>query len=185
MSKNLIMRYGLASVFLIWALGFIGFAFWLPQPAKSDVPEARTDAVVVPTGGAGRIARGLEVLQAGLAQKLLVSGVDPEVTASEFAEQFNVPAQQMACCITLGFEAFDTRSNASEIAQWIARNNIASLRLVTTDWHMARAAGELGNVLPKEVVVVRDAVPSSPSLPGLFLEYHKLIASRIAGLLNL
>ncbi|MEY4672029.1 MAG: hypothetical protein RLZZ415_1908, partial [Pseudomonadota bacterium] len=42
---------------LAWALGFVLFAVTLPQPAA----EEPTDAVVVLTGGAGRIERGLEV----------------------------------------------------------------------------------------------------------------------------
>jgi hypothetical protein len=31
--------------------------------------------------------------------------------------------------------------------------------------------------LPNGVTVIRDAVPSEPSFGGLFLEYHKLLAS--------
>ena len=62
---------------------------------------------------------------------------------------------------------------------------VPPLRLVTTDWHMRRAAGELDRTLPGHVTVVRDAVPSHPDLGTLFLEYHKLIASRAAGLADL
>ena len=91
----------------------------------------------------------------------------------------------MACCVTLGFTAVDTRSNAAETAKWVAQNEVQSLRLVTTDWHMRRAAGELDRTLPETVTVVRDAVPSQPDFGTLFLEYHKLIASRAAGLADL
>jgi len=55
---------------------------------------------------------------------------------------------------------------------------------VTTDWHMRRAAGELDRTLPDHVTVIRDAVPSQPDLGTLFLEYHKLLASRAAGLVD-
>lgn len=167
--------------FLVWSLGFLWFAVALPQPAQ----KLTTDAVIVPTGAAGRIARGLEVLDRGLARRMLVTGVDPEVKPGEFAAEFQVPQEQMECCVKLGFMAVDTRGNASETAQWVAQNNVTSLRLVTTDWHMRRAAAELDRQLPDTVRVVRDAVPSSPSLATLFLEYHKLIASSLAGLLNL
>lgn len=174
------MRYFASALFIAWALGFVWFAALLPQPAG----DAETDAVIVPTGAAGRIDRGLDVLAAGHATRMLVTGVDPEVTADEFAAQFEVEDAKMVCCITLGFTAVDTRGNASETADWVERNNINSLRLVTTDWHMRRAAGELDRTLPEGVFVVRDAVPSEPSLPGLFLEYHKLIASSAAALVN-
>ncbi|MEM7688969.1 MAG: YdcF family protein [Pseudomonadota bacterium] len=175
------VRIPLSLAFLVWALGFLWFSVNLPRPAQ----KLETDAVIVATGGAGRIARGLDVLDQGLAPKMLVTGVDPEVRPGEFAAQFEVPQALMTCCITLGFMAVDTRGNAFETAQWVDRNAVKSLRLVTTDWHMRRAAGELDRTLPGDVRVVRDAVPSSPSLATLFLEYHKLIASRIAGWLNL
>ena len=174
------VRNTLSAVFLVWALGFLWFTVALPQPAQ----KLETDAVIVATGGAGRIARGLDVLEDGLAKRMLVTGVDPEVRPGEFAAEFEVPQRLMACCISLGFMAEDTRGNANETADWVERNGVTSLRLVTTDWHMRRTAGELDRKLPANVRVVRDAVPSSPSLPTLFVEYHKLIASRIAGWLN-
>lgn len=176
------IRRILALLFLVWATGFLWFAASLPQPASQMV---KTDAVIVPTGGAGRIARGLAVLEQGLAGKMLVSGVDPEVRADEFAAEFEVGRSQMECCVTLGYAAVDTRSNAEETAKWVAQNEVRSLRLVTTDWHMRRTAGELDRTLPGHVRVIRDAVPSRPDLGTLFLEYHKLIASRAAGLADL
>ena len=176
------IRRVLSVLFLVWAIGFLWFVVALPRPVEETV---RTDAVIVPTGGAGRIARGLEVLDAGLAARMLVSGVDPEVRPQEFAAEFGVEPDQMACCVTLGFAAVDTRSNAAETAKWVAQNEARSLRLVTTDWHMRRAAGELDRALPDHVTVIRDAVPSRPDLGTLFLEYHKLLASRAAGLADL
>ncbi|RNJ62558.1 MAG: YdcF family protein [Porphyrobacter sp. IPPAS B-1204] len=172
----------LSFVFLVWVIGFLWFVVALPRPAAEA---AQTDAVIVLTGGPGRIARGLDILAGGQADKLLVSGVDPEVRPQEFAAQFRVSPRMMACCVTLGFAAVDTRSNAAETAKWVAQNEVRSLRLVTTDWHMRRAAGELDRTLPATVTVVRDAVPSQPNMGTLFLEYHKLIASRAAGLADL
>lgn len=176
------IRRVLSLMFLGWALGFLWFVVALPRPLETRVI---TDAVIVPTGGPGRIAHGLEVIKSGQARKMLVSGVDPEVRPQEFAAQFRVTPREMACCVTLGFAAVDTRSNAAETAKWVAQNEVRSLRLVTTDWHMRRTAGELDRTLPEHVTVVRDAVPSQPNLRTLFLEYHKLLASRAAGLIDL
>lgn len=166
------MRRLLAVPLVIWALGFIWFAVALPQPAA----QSRTDAIVVPTGSGGRIQRGLEMLQTGAAEQMLVTGVDASVQPGEFVAQFAVPERVMDCCVTLGFSALDTRGNARETAQWLAERNYTSLRLVTADWHMRRAAAELQDQLPDDVRVVRDAVHSQPSLGTLFIEYHKLIA---------
>lgn len=174
------IRRALAFVVAVWLLGFLWFAVALPQPMRGG----RTDAVVVPTGGPGRIARGLEVLAEGNARVLLVTGVDREVKPAEFAAEFAASPTTMECCVTLGFAAVDTRSNAAETAAWVAHHKIRSLRLITTDWHMRRAAGELGAALPDGVRVVYDAVPSRPSLRILFLEYNKLLASWLARLVT-
>src|SRR3546814_10400995 len=68
------------------------------------------------TGGAGRIGRGLDLLQAGAAKTMLISGVDRDVRPRELAVAYNVPEKLFDCCITLGHEAIDTRSNAIETA---------------------------------------------------------------------
>jgi uncharacterized SAM-binding protein YcdF (DUF218 family) len=129
----------------------------LPQPATDQ----RTDAIVVPTGSGGRIP----------------PGVDVDVTPAEFAAEFEVEEQLMDCCITLGFDALDTRGNAEEAAQWLAASGHKSLRLVTSDWHMRRTAVELENVLPDDVVVVEDAISTGASFATLFIEYNKLLAA--------
>lgn len=172
----MIWRIGLFAL-LAWLLGFIWFAGWLPGPA----PMERTDAVIVPTGSAGRIERGLEVVQTDSAETLLVTGVDPEVKPGEFAAQFNVPDEVMACCVTLGFAATDTRGNAQETTEWAEQNGIKSLRLVTSDWHMRRASIELRRELPNDVKLIKDAVRSEPSLWMLFVEYHKWLVSSSVG----
>ncbi len=168
------IRRLLAVIVLAWILGFVWFASALPQP----LGDAQTDAIIVPTGGAGRIERGVEVLANEQAGDMLVTGVSTQVTPGEFAAEFDVPMDLMECCITLGFDAVDTRGNARETSRWVEDNNYKRLRLVTTDWHMRRAESELRRTLPDNIVIVRDAVHSEPSLGTLFLEYHKLLASR-------
>ena len=158
---------------VVWALGFVWFAAALPQPAALQ----RTDAIVVPTGSGGRIPRGLALLEAGAAQRMLVTGVDLEVDADAFAAEYSVPEDTMRCCVTLGFAALDTRGNARETAAWMESNGFDTLRLVTSDWHMRRAALELSRRLPRDINVLRDGVHTEPSLWTLFIEYHKLIAA--------
>ena len=87
------LRRVLAVPLILWALGFIWFAVFLPQPA----PQSRTDAIVVPTGSGGRIQRGLEMLQLGAAEQMLVTGVDISVQPGEFQVQFEVPQRVMDC----------------------------------------------------------------------------------------
>ncbi len=169
----------LASLLLIsWALGFILFAVFLPKP----LPPGPSDGIVVLTGGEGRIARGLDLLRVGKSHKLLVAGVDTAVRKREFAAEYGASPALMDCCVTLGYQSVDTTSNAQEAERWISANRLRSVRLVTSDWHMRRAAHDLRAQLPTSVTVLQDAVSSHPSLRMLFLEYHKLLARRIAAL---
>lgn len=174
------MRRLFALLAIIWFGGFIWFATTLPGPMEADVDAA----IIVPTGAAGRIEHGLELLGQGKSEKMLVTGVDRDVKSDEFADQFGVAAKIMECCITLGYRAVDTRGNASETAQWIEQNRITSVRLVTTDWHMRRAAVELRRTIPPSVKLRQDAVLSEPSLRILFVEYNKLLASHAYGLVR-
>lgn len=167
------IRRLLAGIFVIWFLGFLWFAVFLPVPLEGG----KTDAIVVPTGSGGRIEHGLEVLRAGRAKEMLVTGVDREVKPAEFAAEYKVGERMMECCVSLGFAAVDTRSNASETANWMAERGYRSLRLVTADWHMRRARVEVSRALPDTITIREDAVATEPSLRILFLEYHKLLAT--------
>ncbi len=166
-----------AAVVLGYLFGFLWFVFAMPQPARDQ----KTDAIVVLTGGEGRIDRAIAMLRQGRAPRLFVAGVDKKVRPSEFAAQYQQAANLMGCCIVLDFKSTDTISNASEAAFWIATARVHSVRLVTSDWHMRRATLELARVAPASLVIVEDAVRSHPSFEILVLEYNKLLA-RAAGL---
>jgi uncharacterized SAM-binding protein YcdF (DUF218 family) len=156
-------------IVLAWALGFGLFAVSLPGPAGGEL----TDAVVVLTCGKGRIERGLEVLGQHEAQRMLVSGVDPSVREGELAKLQGAPLALFKCCVDLGKEAVDTRTNADEAARWLGKQGYKSVRLVTTDWHMPRARLELRRAVGKDVKVIGDSVESAPGLLVLMREYNK------------
>ncbi|VXC54498.1 YdcF family protein [Sphingomonas sp. AX6] len=166
----------LSTLAIVWLLGFAAFMLSLGRP----LDDVTTDAIVVPTGSAGRIDRGIKLIQAGAAKRMLVTGVARDVRPQELAAQYDAPRRLFDCCIDLGFEAVDTRSNANETAAWVNSRGVRSVRLVTSDWHMARAGLELRNSLGDDVEVVGDAVPESPRLGFLFLEYNKYLIRLVA-----
>jgi uncharacterized SAM-binding protein YcdF (DUF218 family) len=159
-----------------WALGFVWFTLTLPGPAPLT---ARTDGVVVLTGGAGRFLRGLASVEAGAARRLLVSGVDRNTSRKQLAAAYDIPVRRLNTT-DLGYAAIDTRSNAEETAAWVRRHRFTSIRLVTSAGHMRRARLELARVLPDGITVLPDAVPSEPKAPGLAFEYTKWLARRAA-----
>ena len=169
----------LGSLFLLlYALGFVLFAFTLGKPASAKVET--TDAAVVLTGGPGRIEHGIEVLKDGKAHRLLVAGVDPAVTKPDLVRRLKGSRNWLSCCVDLGTESVDTRTNADEAQRWLIRHKYKSLRLITSDWHMRRAQYEFGRVLGSKYDVVPDAVRTEPSFITLFGEYNKYLLRRLA-----
>ncbi len=165
---------------LAWMLGLILFSLTLPGPVPLSV---KSDGVVVLTGGAGRFRRGLAVVEAGAARRMLVSGVGENTSRRQLAAAFGVATRRLRFT-DLGYQAVDTRSNAEETARWVAKHEYKSIRLVTSASHMRRARLELSRVLPAQVKVLSDAVPSEPKAPGLAFEYSKWLARRGALLLG-
>jgi uncharacterized SAM-binding protein YcdF (DUF218 family) len=174
-SSGVVFRL-LAALGLAWAAGLLWFSLTLPDPAPIA---ARTDAVVVLTGGKGRLARGLDVLEAGSAPRMLISGVAQTTTRAQLAEAAQVPLRRLATT-DLGYGAVDTRSNAEETMRWVQRRKVSSLRLVTSAGHMRRARLELDRVLPPGITVLPDAVPHDPGAPGIPWEYSKYLLRRAA-----
>jgi uncharacterized SAM-binding protein YcdF (DUF218 family) len=173
------MIYRLGSLLLlVYSLAFVLFAFTLGKaaPANADA----TDAAVVLTGGPGRIEHGIDVLKARKAKRLLVAGVDPSVTKPDLVRRIPAGRKWIACCVDLGSESVDTRSNAEEAGRWLAKRNYHSLRLITSDWHMRRARYEFHKVLGSKYELVTDAVRTEPSLVTLFGEYNKYLLRRLA-----
>lgn len=170
-----------ALILLVYALGYALFVVLLPQPAD----DRRTEAIVVLTGSAGRIERGLDMLQRGRARRMLISGVQRTVRPQELAAVLGAEPRLFDCCIDLGREAVDTRSNADEVARWIERRRFRSMRLITTDWHMPRARFEISKRLDGNVAIVSDAVRSNPSLRVLFTEYNKFVLGWLAALVGI
>lgn len=166
----------LAVLAIVWALGFAAFMLAMPGPLEGST----TDAIVVPTGAAGRIDRGIDLLRRHQAKRMLVTGVAPGVDAAVLAKEYHAPASLFACCIDLGGEAVDTRSNAEETVGWVRTHGYTSVRLVTSDWHLPRARMELAAALGKGVVILGDGVPGNPRFATLVNEYDKLLLRRIA-----
>jgi len=165
--------------------GLVWFAQAIPRAETADLAE--TDAIVVLTGGAARVATGLELLRAGRARQLFVSGVHRGVDVQELLRVQRQSPEAVACCIELGHSAESTEGNARETASWIARTGHRSLRLVTASYHMPRSLFEFRRALPDTRIVPHPVLPESfrraawwartGSLRLVLGEYHKLLAA--------
>ena len=155
-------RGGGLSVFLLllagaWLAGLVIFAEAIPDRADDD--GRATDAIVVLTGGSGRIEVGLEQLAQGRAKKLFVSGVPRGVLLAELPGLANATPERIACCVVLGHEADNTIGNARETAAWMLAEGFHSLRLVTSNYHMPRSLLEFRRAMPGIEIVPHPVIP--------------------------
>ncbi|MEO7601936.1 MAG: YdcF family protein [Sphingomicrobium sp.] len=178
----MIWRFG-SALLLLYALGFVLFAVTLGKPADAQSPSS--DAGIVLTGGDGRIERGVAVLKSGKVKRLLVAGADPLVAKRDIARRVPGSGRWIRCCVDLGTESVDTRSNAAEAERWLEGKGFRSYRLITSDWHMRRARFEFEREIGDERTMVIDAVRTEPRLMTIFKEYNKYLFRRLGLLVGI
>jgi len=167
------------TLLVIWAAGLLWFATNISF-AKPDMARGNeiTDAIVVLTGGSRRIEEGVYLLKKNHSDDLFISGVNPAVTEGDILEQSKT---QGICCITLGFEATNTRENAYEFKKWATGKNVQKTRVVTSNYHMPRALIELKHAMPKTEFYAHPVMPHEFNVwdkkfwPITFSEYNKTI----------
>ena len=135
-----IIAIGCAVMAAIFISGLQYFVLNLPRQMAS--PAHKSDGIVVITGGQQRLDAGLTLLANGAASKLLISGVGAGLNKVILANDLRLDQTQrdlLMCCAELEFAARDTRGNARAARHWAEINHIASLYLVTANYHMPRA----------------------------------------------
>ncbi|MDP3371624.1 MAG: YdcF family protein [Candidatus Paracaedibacteraceae bacterium] len=173
-----IVSLTIVAIISLYMVGFLIFATTLPtQP--SDTAQ-KTDAIVVLTGGKGRVELGFSLLNAGLGNKLFISGVYPGVGMETLIKKQKVPVHltKRLADTELDYSAQDTVGNAKETAKWVRANNIYTIRLVTGNYHLWRSLIEFKRILP-DLVIISHPIPEQHSLsqktfPLLWNEYVKL-----------
>jgi uncharacterized SAM-binding protein YcdF (DUF218 family) len=143
------LRIGRRLVLGVAALWLAGLA-WFVEVSLAPAPDhaTATDAIVVLTGGRLRLETGLDLLGAGKAQKLFVSGVNPHVERGDLERVVGPLPDADSGRVTLGYSAADTEGNARETAQWMRQQGYRSLRLVTSWYHMRRSLVEFERAMP-------------------------------------
>ena len=177
---------------LVW-LGGLGW-FVMSSLLLRANPAASTDAIVVLTGGKLRLDAGIELLAAGKAQKLFVSGVNQQVDREELLRPFGALPDRVRCCIVLGHGADNTFGNARESATWMREEGYRSLRLVTSWYHMRRSLLEFGRAMPGMKIVPHPVFAHHldperlwgwhGAIPVVIEEYGKFLATWVRPLID-
>jgi uncharacterized SAM-binding protein YcdF (DUF218 family) len=141
---------GVVTTMLLWVVGLLWFV--LSSLTMASDP-SRTDAIVVLTGGRLRLEAGLDLLGAGRAQKLFVSGVNPHVDRVELMRVAGHADDEDLNRVVIGHDADNTLGNARETTGWMQQEGYSSLRLVTSWYHMQRSLLEFQRAMPQTRIV--------------------------------
>lgn len=171
----------------LWVIGFCVFGLY--ALSLKYIPAENADAIVVLTGGEDRIATAVTLLQENRGKRLLISGVNQDVSPNElFRAHPNADSNR----ITLGYAARNTVGNARETADWIKQRQIASVLLVTSFYHMPRSIAEILSQTPDTRIIPYPVFPKSFESSVnwirtrhawlLFVEYHKFIIVQLKNL---
>ena len=137
---------GLAAVLVLMAIclsGLLAFAERSARLTPATMP-LRADGIVALTGRSDlRLSAAAELLVAGKAKRMLITGVSRQVRRSDLLALTHAPKTIFDCCVDLDFLAEDTIGNAREAADWARGMHFHNLIVVTADFHMPRALLEL------------------------------------------
>ena len=164
----------------------------------------RASNIVILTGGSNRIRDGLKIIKnledlAIINTKLLISGTGKGFTISNVKKL--LPKRKslntfLKCCIELENKSQNTHSNAIETLKWAKKKNINSFILITSNYHMPRAALEFKTEMPNFEIITHPITPKKHDISNwmhsfetfslIFIEYSKfLIAISKIKILNL
>jgi uncharacterized SAM-binding protein YcdF (DUF218 family) len=166
---------------------FTGYALL----ANTALPP-KADAIVVVTGGSGRLEKASRLFREGYGKKLLVSGVHPRTSNRILRQRLKLSEAQIDCCVDFDIKALNTVANATQTASWANKNGFSSLIIVTSAYHMPRTLLEMRRAAPHIAFKAHSVMPASdrPFLARLFdrnnilllsKEYGKLLASMLHG----
>ena len=181
--------YPIAIALPLWLIGFGIFVLYVFSFHFSQ--SAQADAIVAWTGGEYRIHTAVSLLEQGRASKLLISGVNKLVKSDSFLGNIT---PEIRSKIDLGYQATTTEENALETADWVYKNQVKSVVLVTSFYHMPRSLLEFQHALPSIAVYPNPIWPKdfaestewihTRAAFHLLVEYHNFLCIKVSYLLK-
>lgn len=141
----------------LWLIGLVKFDGEIPRSVEAG--NRPVQAIVVLTGGSGRLDEGLDLLAKHPQALLFVSGV---YKGNEVRHLLTLSKQRpvaLGSRIDIG-NAVDTRENAEETADWIIDRGVSSFLLVTAAYHMPRSLLEFSHKVPEVTIIPHPVFPS-------------------------
>jgi uncharacterized SAM-binding protein YcdF (DUF218 family) len=112
----------------------------------------KADAIVVLTGGKGRVDEGVRLFRESRAEYLFFIGVDPSVRKSDLYRPRR--GDPSADNVFLEKSSRNTVENSIFGRDVIVRSGVHSILLITSRYHLKRASILFRNSLPKNITII-------------------------------
>lgn len=165
-------------IFLLVSVLFVDFVY---KTFSFRTRDLNPDAVVVLAGGKGRIEEGVRLYREGKGERLFLIGVDPSVKKADLYKE--VEGQRSSEQVYLEKVSRNTLENAIFARELILKDNVRSMLLITSRYHMKRSLLIFRNILPKDIAIYPHPVTNKSSteewwshggsLRLLFSEFYK------------
>ena len=187
------LRRILLIIFSLWLAGLLWFVRQIPDETGAMNEASSTEAIVVLTGGSGRLEHGFLLLNSNMGKKLFITGVGDKITldmliSSQINNQnyeFINSVKSELHNVTLDYSAKSTFENATETHKWMQNNNFTSMRIVTANYHMPRSLLVFESEMPDYDIIADPVFPMkfrlekwwsfSGTLKLIIYEYHKYL----------
>ena len=143
-------------------------------PVTSWEQSTRGDCALVLTGGPGRVRAGFDLLQRGDVRKLVISGVNPNVTLEEIFPQVDLYPGVQRFNVLIENHSRTTYGNVVQSVPLLERLRCQKVILVTSQLHMPRAK-KLFESYSKDFEFDVHSVYSDEDFEDLFYEALKTI----------
>ena len=154
--KTVIFSFLVLIIGLICFSGFLIFnkvVFYYAEKSKdmllTNANANDTIGIVALTGGRNRIETAVKLLNNGVGERMLISGVKPGTKVQTITSRENVELSTDKT-VDLGYQATDTVGNAKEVKTWANLYGMQKIYVVTSFYHIPRSRLELERELPNK-----------------------------------
>lgn len=175
-----IIQLTIASIVLIWCTGFFYFMYITSNISNDD--RHATDAIVVFGGKKQNLYVGIQLLKAGYAPVIFITGDKPKEEYDNFLKNEHIAKEQFIFDEHLANSQYN---HALDTVLFLQKYQFQSLRVIVSAYQFPRAYKELKANIPSNITLIIHPISQKIKNDVLLLqEYVKYTLFLIASLIG-